>query len=705
MALIGTIRNNMWLMIILIGLALAAFIIMDMTSGSGSGVSSGQFEMGEVDGEVIDWNDFRRMEQALYSNNATDIYSRRDYLWNYYVNDAIVQREAEVLGLGVGRDELMELQFGTNLSPVIQQRFSNPQTGQVDRQQLNQLRTAIQQNQLRIEQKRFWQIQEKEVISNRLQTKLSALVTKGMYTPNWLAQQQAELQKQLADFSYVKVPFAEVPDSEVNLTEEDFKKYLEENKALYKNDEQTRVAEYAIMNVRATTEDSAELRTQIEELLPDFERSEDDSLFVDINNGQITPTYQVESEVDAPVADTVFEMAVGSAYGPYEYQGAYKAVKILDRKVIPDSVEARHIFRQVDPNDQNSFSNQKALLDSLKQLIESGRGSFDSLAMANGMDASANQGGDLGYFGRKAMLPEFESQTFYEMEEGELKVFPSNAGLHLVEVTDKKYIENQEGVKLAYITRNITPSEETQNRLYEEALTIASENRTLEELEATAQERDDLQINTTNPLRRNDYQVEDITSPEAARSLVRYLYQTDVNVGEVSPDVFIVEAEDLFYNKQYLIGGLKNIIPEGMPKLEDIRTVITPEVMKKKKGELLKEQLEGMDLASASSTYDVSIDSVSNVSLNSTSVTGLGNEPKVMASLQYLTEGNTGSPIIGNNGVYLIHLISKRESPTGGNFAQIRQQTAEKWRQGALSKLMDALRKESEIVDQRYRFF
>lgn len=705
MALIGKIRNNMWLLVILIGLALAAFVIMDMTSGSGSGVSSDQFEMGEVNGTTIDWNDFRKMEQALYSNNSTDIYNRRDYLWNYYVNDAIVRAEAEALGLAVGRDELMELQFGTNLSPVIRQRFSNPQTGQVDRQQLNQLRTAIQQNQLRLEQKRFWQIQEREIISNRLQTKLSAIVTKGMYTPSWMAEQQAELQNTLVDFTYVKVPFAEIVDSDVDLKEEDYQNYLDEHKALYENEEQTRVAEYAVMEVRPTSEDSAQLRDEISELVSDFESSENDSLFVDINDGMITPTYQVQSEVDAAVSDTVFEMPIGSAYGPYKFEGAYKAVKLLDRKVIPDSAEARHIFRQVDPNTPNSYADQKSLLDSLKQLIEGGQASFDSLAMTNGMDASAREGGDLGYFGRKAMLPSFESEVFYTMEVGELKVIETNAGLHLVEVTDKKYIEDQEGVKLAYITRPIIPSEETQNRLYEEALTIASENRTLEKLNAAVQEQPNLQINTTKPLKRNDYQIEGITSPEASRSLVRYLYQSDVSVGDVSPDVFIVEADELFYNKQYIIAGLKNIIPEGMPKLEDVRAVIAPEVMKKKKGQLLKDNMMEMTLSSAADKYSVNVDSATNISLNSTFVTGLGNEPKVIAAIQDINEGSTGGPVIGNNGVYLIEVLSKTQSAATASIPQIRQQTGQKARQGALTKLMDALRSESEIVDKRYRFY
>ncbi len=238
-----------------------------------------------------------------------------------------------------------------------------------------------------------------------------------------------------------------------------------------------------------------------------------------------------------------------------------------------------------------------------------------------------------------------------------------------------------------------------------EALTLASENRNLEELTSAAAERNDLQIKTTIPLSRNDFEIEGITSQEAARSLVRYLFQPDVNVGDVSPDVFIVEAPDLFYNKQYIIAGLKNIIPEGMPKLEDIRAVIAPEVLKKKKGQLLKDQMSNQSLAQAADKFDIAVDSAFNVSLGSTFVTGLGNEPIVIASLQNLSENQTSAPVIGNNGVYLIHLQSKSEPPVPGSITQIRRQYAQQVRQGALSKLMDALRAEADIEDRRYRFY
>ena len=128
MALIGKIRKHMWLVVILLALALAGFIIMDMTNGNnGSGMGS-KTTIGEVDGEKIDYMDFQRTEEALYSGSG-DVYARRNSLWNYFIENTIVNEISDATGIGVGADELNELEFGTNLSPLIQSFYRNPQTG------------------------------------------------------------------------------------------------------------------------------------------------------------------------------------------------------------------------------------------------------------------------------------------------------------------------------------------------------------------------------------------------------------------------------------------------------------------------------------------------------------------------------------------------------------------------------------------------
>lgn len=705
MALIGKIRNNMWLMIILIGLALAAFVIMDMTSGGGGAPTVNQFEVGEVDGEKIDWNEFQRMEQVLYSGSDVSIYDRRDYLWNFFVNKALVNDYADNLGLNVGQEELMELQFGSNLSPIIQQRFSNPQTGRVDRQTLNEFRQAINNNQLQPQQRQYWQYQEREIMQNRTQTKFVNLVSKGMYTPTWLAEREAQLQSIQASFSYVKVPFAEVSNADANVSDEDLQNFLSENKQRFYRDEESRITTFASMRVQPTSADSAALRDELTQLLSDFAQAENDSLFVEFNEGFMAPTYQEKEDLPEEIQDLVFDMQVGDTYGPYMSQGTYQAIKVLGFENIPDSVEARHIFRQIDPNNPESIIRERALLDSLKRQIESGVASFDSLALNNGQDGSAAEGGDLGYFEPGAMLPTFENKTFYELDVNELGVFQSQAGLHLVEVTDKAFDSEKRGVKVGYLVEPIIPSEETQNALYEEALTIASENRSVEDLKAAADQRQDIQIRTSDPLDKNAYEIDGINSVDAARTIVRYIFDKKTTVGNVSPDVFIVEAQEQFYNAEYIIAGLSSIIPAGSPKLEDVRSIVRPEVLKKKKGDMLREAMQGKNLSAVAQQYNTRVDTVQGVGLNATRIPNLGEEPSLVAALQDLDQGQLSAPIIGNNGVYLIQLNSKTEMPSMGNISQIKSSKSTQIRQRAQSTLLQSMQEGAEIIDDRAKFY
>ncbi len=102
MALIGKIRNNSWLLIVMIGLGLGGFIIMDMFNSQRGILGGGnQYSMGTVDGTEIDYNDFNRTEQVLYGNQGGEIYSRRDYLWNYFVEKGLIDQTANELGWGL----------------------------------------------------------------------------------------------------------------------------------------------------------------------------------------------------------------------------------------------------------------------------------------------------------------------------------------------------------------------------------------------------------------------------------------------------------------------------------------------------------------------------------------------------------------------------------------------------------------------------
>ena len=288
MALIGRIRKNFWFVLLVLGLALAAFVIMDMVNAGNRGGLGPQQVVGEVAGQKIDYMDFQKVEQALYSNN-TDNFAAKSGVWNYLVEKAIINDQADAIGLGVSKDELMDLQFGSNLSPIIQNTFRNPQTGQVDMQQLLNIKQAIENGEELSNTFRLsWSEQEKQITKTAKQDKLIAMVSKAMTTPSVIVEANEKNTNSSVSFDYVKIPFDQIDDSEVSLTDADVSSYINANKTQYTYENEQRIISYVVKDVLPTAEDSATWRTQVAGLASEFElkKPSEDSLWTISQQGQ-----------------------------------------------------------------------------------------------------------------------------------------------------------------------------------------------------------------------------------------------------------------------------------------------------------------------------------------------------------------------------------------------------------------------------------
>lgn len=711
MALISKIRKNSWLLIVLIGLGLAGFIVMDMTSGQQSIFGSGQTIIGEVNGKKLDWNEFNKTEELLYSGSSADVYSRRDNLWSYFLEDIIVNKEAEELGLGVSRDELRELEFGQNLSPVIVQRFSNPNVpGMVDRQQIeyfrqmideNKIADAIQTGQLSPTFPAFWRYQEGEIIKERLESKLVSMVSKAMYTPTWMAEILDVEQNYQIDFSYVQVPFSAIDNSEVNLSDSDYKSYLKEFENKLKQEEETRTLEFVSFNVLPTSSDSSALFNQLNDLRGDFELAENPESFVEINFGGYDKAYYTDDQLPEGIKDVIKNLEKGQVSEVFQDNNSFKVVKLLDKKIIPDSVKSRHILLPVSSPDQVAFS--EILIDSLIGLLESKSESFDSLAAKFGTDGTRTTGGDLGYAAQGMMVKEFNDLIFFEAEEGKYYKVNTQFGIHLVEVTDKKFIENKEGFQFAFLNEDIVPSQETQNAIYDEVLVFTGKNRTLEELKQSIDGNLGLRIESAKGIKRNDYNVGTLGSGQSSRDMIRWAFGE--KPGKVSPEIYIYQDPVNFYNNKYVVAGLKEVLPKGLPELAQIKEQIALEVTNRKKSELIAEKIKGKNLEEASAMFGLSVENANGIPLSSNFIPGIGNEPKVVAKAFALKQGEVSTPVKGSNGVYLVRVENKPNPPTSTSALVLKRTVTTQNASQVSFRLVESLRKNAKIEDNRFRFY
>ncbi len=704
MALIGKIRKHFWFVLLLLGLSLAAFILMDISSASNQGGIGPKQIIGEVAGNKIGYRDFQKAENALFSGGK-DIYSTRANTWNYFVEKAIVDKEADDLGLDVSVDELQELQFGSNLSPIIKAYFRDKRTGQINQEQLLNVKQSIESGEdLNPDFEMRWAEIQKSIIKTAKQEKLSNLVAKALYTPSYLAEIKGKNDGAKVNFEYVKIPFDKIPDSEVEVTDAAVADYIKEHADKYTNEDETRVVEYGVMDVIATSNDSASIFATLSEMIPVFKSKSigtEDSLYTINNDGFYSPAYVSSDKLSGPIKDHVTSMNVGDVYGPYLDNGAYFIAKLVGKDIIPDSVSAAHILRSVANGDPVQLKKANKTIDSLMTILKKNPNQFSELAKQFSQDpGSKTKGGDLGTFAQGAMVPAFNNACFIGSEDGGLYKVKTQFGVHLIKVKKRKFNNQNPKYKLAYIRSVIVPSEATQNAVYEKADEIVSANRTLDALAKSG-----LKLQLSPPLKINDYILGDLGGGETSREIIRWAFDEETNVGEVSPSIYEYQDPVEFYTNKYVIAGLKNINPAGLADAASMKSSLETIVKNQLKGKKLASQISGNDLQAIASANGVEVGNVENLAFSASGTPDLGSEPKVIAAAFNLNEGEVSKPIIGNSGVYVIKVVSKTEGTAPGNVIVKKQQLNSATRGRASFSLLNALKKMFKPKDDRAKYF
>jgi len=665
MALIGKIRNNFWFVLLVLGLALAAFVIMDMVNAGNQGGVGPKQIIGQVAGQDIDYADFQRAEQALYGGSA-DSYAGKNSAWNYLTEKAIVDNQAEQLGIDVSNSELTELQFGSKLSPVIQQMYRNPQTGQIDMQNLLGVKQALQNgDELNENFELTWEQVQKQVIKTAKQDKINALVSKSIYTPTFLAENVGKRSSQQANFEFVKIPFDYIDDSAVEVSDADITSYIQDNSYNYTNDEETRVVEYTVLDVFPTAADSARVRGDLEEIATQFRSrttTQEDSSFVLRNEGFYSPFYSAKENLSGAIKDNVENMQVGEVFGPF--------------------------------------------LDNGATVLNSRSASFADLASEHSEDpGSKTDGGSLGTFEQGKMVPAFNNAAFVDSKTGGLYKVRTQFGVHLIKVENRIFNNRNQKYRIALIRNAVTPSEDTQNAIYEVADQMVTSNRSIADLRAAVEGKADLTIERTVPLKANDFNLTNLGGGETSREIVRWVFDEDTQVGDVSPSIYTYTDPVNYYNNKYVLAAVSSKTAPGLATASDMRDVLDVTVRNMKKGEAIVSKVSGSDLASIASSFNSSVESANNIAFTAGGVTGLGNEPDVLAAVFAQAEGAVSKPILGKNGVYVVKTTSKTEGTAPANVLA-QKKTLNNTNRGRVGfSLINALKEKFKATDNRSRFF
>ncbi len=707
MATLQTIRTKAGLLVaIVIGISLAAFILGDLLSGGTSIMNKNQMEIGEINGESIQYPDFQRQVEELgeiYKQNTQQSQldenswvQVREQTWQNLVQKIVMDDVYSKLGIEVTSDELYDMLQGANLHPIIQQLFRNPNTGQVDRGAVVNFLKQLDTN-VAPEQKAYWLYLENQIVNERTQSKYTNMVGKGLYVTTNEAKQSLEEGNRQFSFDYIALNHNTVADSTIKITESDLKSYYNSHKSDFKQ-EKIRDLEYITFTVVPSAADYKDAEKWIADIKDDFANASNNAQFVNSNSDvSFDDTWYKKESLPENVATWIFDEGAGAnaVLGPYFENESYMLAKLDSMAMMPDSVQARHILLK--PNTQEELVAMQLLADSLKTAIEKGS-NFATLAMQYSTDqGSALSGGDLGWFGRGQMVKPFEEAAFKNAK-NEVTIVPSQFGIHIVQTTDRGKLTQQ--ARVATMVRKVQPSTRTFQDTYAKASKFASENTDAKKFnEAIVAEKLNKRIAS---VREND---RDIPGLETSRVLIRAAYEADK--GDI---LTTSQGSPIFeLGNNFVIAVLTKATEEGEASFEDAKTRVELAVTKEKKTEYLikkaNEALAGKtDLQAVASQLRSDVKNVSAISFNSFSIPGLGMEPAVIGTVTSLDADKISKPIAGNNGVYIVKVTSVNQGTTQDANAE-RLRLTQNMTFRANSQAFEAQRGKIEIVDKRAKFY
>jgi peptidyl-prolyl cis-trans isomerase D len=699
MGIMGFLRNRAGVIIMItIGLAIVAFLLSDAIRSGKGFIADSQSEVGKVAGEAIAYKDFnekveqnsQQFKQQMGSLNSQMMSYVVENTWNQTISSMILKTQTSKIGVAVGQAELFDLLFD-NPTAQVKQIFSNQQTGAFDRAAAIGSRKSADTDPTG-QLKSQWVSLEDNVQQQRINEKYISLVKNGVYVNSLDAKDDYTNRNKLVNFEYVYNDYATVPDAQVKITESDYQDYYEKNKYKFKNLTETRTFEYITFDAAPSKQDTLDVKVKIQKIREGLIASTNDSLFVAINSDSKNPiVYQKKGQLEPALDSIMFNAGKGFIYGPYFSNGAYKVAKLIDSRISPDSVKARHIL--INPSAEGGIAKALAKADSLKKLVLAGT-DFAKLAAQYGTDGSKDKGGDLGTFSRGTMVPSFEDAVFNGAT-GDIKIIQTQFGVHLINIQSQ--IGSSKVVKIALVDKSLAPSSSTEQVAYQKAQSFLSSVSNTDQFTANAQKSSLTKLEGADitPLQAS------LPGLDDARTLIKWAFNAEK--GKVSEEIFDI-------GDKYVIAILTKIKPEGTLALEDVKKQIEPEVKKAVQGKVLKEKFEKAlagtsNLAQLSQKLGAAVTPVENIVFANPVIPGVSQENKLIGSIFGSQPNKLSKVIEGDRGVY-VYTVKSFTNPTAPyNQLKVKQQLEQTLSQQVDGAVFEALRKMSDIKDNRAKFY
>lgn len=683
MAILSKIREQSVFLIFIIALGLFAFLI-DPTKLIDFFANGGVKEyVAKVNDEVIHTEAFARQVEAQQKNGQQSALQIADQVFNQEVTRVVLQEELDKLGITVEKDQMWELfkaAYGN------QPQFKN-EAGDFDEALLR----AEIQKQVELNPK-AWENQEEGIAFSGKQQLYYALIKAASLPTEKEGELAYRMQNDLADIKFVYLPYASIADSTINIGKNKIDAYINAHKNQFKEDASASV-QFVSFKETPSKEDEAENSTKVNELLPLFKSTTSVEEFVNEHSAiKYNATYQVKTNLEAPIQTAVDALKIGDTYGPYTADGFTKIAKLTSTKMAP-SVKASHVLiaytgaTRANPKATRTKAEAEALANTLFAEAKKSSTNFAAFATEHSDGPTATKGGDLGWFYENQMVPEFNDYVFSN-KKGNIGLVSTQFGFHIIKIEDTK---EELKYQVATLAVKAEASQKTIDALYAEASQF--------EVDATESDFDTAAKNKSykvQPVNKINALAENLPGLQGSqRQIVKWMFNEDTNIGDI-------KRFDI--NGDYVVVRVNAKKESGVMSADDASFKVLPILRNEAKAAQLREAIKATTLADIAANNNTTVRLANAVSMANPTLPGAGREPKVVGTAFALKAGQVSNLIDGKKGVYIIEITKHTPAPKMESYKAYAKDAANNIN-AVGTKVIDALKNNATIEDNRAVFY